>query len=229
MKRVPGFLTFLVVCSLPLSFLSCNNGYETKDDKTVMASQPTKILLVQHKVADFAKWKAGYLAHDSMRMAAGLSQFRLARGIDDSNMVVVMNIMQDLKKAKDFGASDDLKKAMKDAGVVDTPKADFLQMVRGDTSMVPQMERLMVAHKVKDYGVWLKAFDAEGTATRASFGLMDKAIGRGIEDSNMVYVIFAVTDIAKAKARAQSPELKKIMDDGGVEGIPSALFYRLVK
>ena len=229
MKKIPGFLTLLVAFSLPISFLSCNNGDEKKDDKTMTGPKPTKILLIEHKVADFTKWKAAYLAHDSSRMSAGISPFRLGRGIDDSNMVVILDLMQDLKKAKDFGASDDLKKAMKNAGVVDTPYIGFMEMVRGDTTMIPQMERLMVAHHVKDYSVWLKEFDGEGTATRASYGLMDKAIGRGMEDSNMVYVVFAVTDIAKAKARAQSPELKKMMDVAGVDSKPSAIFYRLVK
>ena len=229
MKRIPGFLTVLVACSLPICFLSCNNGDDKKDDKNTESPKPIKVMVVQHKVADFTKWRAAYMAHDSTRMSAGLAQFRLARGIDDSNMVVIMNTMKDLKKAKDFGASDDLKKAMKDAGVMDVPKIDFMQIVRGDSAMIPQMERLMVAHHVKDYGVWLKEFDAEGTTTRASYGLMDKAIGRGLEDSNMVYVVFAVTDMAKAKARTQSPELKKLMDAAGIDSKPTAIFYKLVK
>lgn len=229
MKRNMRFMTFLIACSVPITFLSCNNGDEKKEDNKAVTAQPMKILFVKHKVADYAKWKQVYLAHDSARMSMGISQFRLARGIDDSNMVVVMNIIQDVAKAKEFGSSDGLKAAMKNGGVLDTPYVALFQTVRGDSSMVPQMDRMMVIHRVKDFDTWLKVYDKEGTATRAENGMIDKAIARGIEDSNMVYIIFAISDIARAKARAQSPDLKKIMEDAGVEGKPEAIFYRLTR
>jgi hypothetical protein len=45
----------------------------------------------------------------------------------------------------------------------------------------------------------------------------------------MVYILFTVTDLAKAKARGNSEDLKKIMTDAGVQGPPKVNFFREVK
>lgn len=109
-----------------------------------------------------------------------------------------------------------------------TPSFDYIEVVRNNDSVIEQKERMLVAHKVKDYDAWLKAFDGEGSATRAGYGLLDRGIARGIDDPNMVYVLFAVTDLAKAKARGQSEELKKLMADAGVVGPPKMHLFKLV-
>ncbi len=57
--------------------------------------------------------------------------------------------------------------------------------------------------------------------------MIDRGLARGIYDSNMIYIVFAITDIAKAKARIASPKLKKIMMDAGVQGPPKIYYYRL--
>ena len=241
MKKISTFLRPVIAACVTVVLFSCNSGGDEKNDKKGMdsttaakpdtkpAAGPIKLMMIQHKVNDFKKWKAAYLAHDSMRNVYGISKFRIARMLDDSNMVIVMDIINDVQKAKEFAASPGLKTAMQNAGVSGQPSISYIEMARGDTSMIPQRERMMVAHKVKDFNVWIKAFDSEGTTTRASFGLIDKAIGRGTDDPNMEYVIFGISDMAKAKARGQSPELKKLMQDAGV--MPETvkqLAYRLV-
>jgi len=78
-------------------------------------------LLIRHKVAEFAKWKPAYDAHGSARANAGLKEERLLRNIDNPNEVVLLFSAQDLNKAKQFGASDDLRQRMQQAGVTDKP------------------------------------------------------------------------------------------------------------
>ncbi len=73
-------------------------------------------LLIRHKVADFAKWKHGYDAHGSARANAGLKEERLLRNTDDPNEVVLLFSTQDLNKAKQFAASDDLRQRMQEVG-----------------------------------------------------------------------------------------------------------------
>ena len=109
------------------------------------------------------------------------------------------------------------------------PTFSYIDVVRNDDTKIDQKERLMVVHKVKNYNAWLKVYDGEGKETRAANGLIDRGLGRGVNDSNMVYIVFAITDMAKAKARLSSPELKKIMTDAGVEGAPKSFFYRIVE
>ena len=83
-------------------------------------------LLIRHKVTDFAKWKPVYDEHASARSSAGLKEEHLLRNADDSNEVVLLFSAQDLDKAKQFVASDDLRERMQQAGVTGRPDIYFL-------------------------------------------------------------------------------------------------------
>jgi hypothetical protein len=116
---------------------------------------------------------------------------------------------------------------MQKAGVTGPPTFAFVDVLRNDTTDIPQNTRVMVTHRVKDFATFLKVYDGEGIAARASHGIVDRGLGRDIDDPNMVYLVFAITDMYKAKARMQSEELKKIMGEAGVEGTPQFFFYNL--
>ena len=88
---------------------------------------------------------------------------------------------------------------------------------------------MAVSHHVKDFNAWLKAYDAEGDSSRRNNGLIERGIARNLQDSNTVSVLFEVSDMAKAKARTASPELKKIMTDAGVDSPPTFRWYKLIK
>jgi hypothetical protein len=187
---------------------------------------PFNLAMIRHTVKDFAAWNTVYQSADSVRMASSMSKLGVARGVPDSNTVYVFETFTDLDKAKAFAASPGLQEAMKKGGVTGTPQVNYLNVIRNDESPISTKDRILVMHKVKDFNVWLKAYDAEGKDTRASFGMVDRGLARGLVDSNMVYIEFAVTDPVKAKARGASPELKKIMTDAGVIGIPVEYMYR---
>ena len=84
------------------------------------------VMIIRHKVKDFAAWKRAYDAHKTTRDSAGLSNARLFRSADDASEVVILFDVADISKAKAFGASADLQSAMKGAGVVDQPDVYFL-------------------------------------------------------------------------------------------------------
>jgi hypothetical protein len=240
MTRITKLFIPVMAACLAITLFSCNNDGDKKEEKMtdekkpdstppVAAFKPFKLIVIQHKVANFAAWKAGYMAHDSMRKAYGISQYRLGRGLEDSNMVIAIDIINDFAKAKEFVSSPDLKAAMQKAGVIGAPTISYLEVLRNDSSTIDQKERVLVSHKVKDYNTWLKAYDNEGVPTRLANGMIDRALGRGLEDSNMVYIAFAISDMAKAKARFASPDLKKIMTDAGVISEPKSFLYRIVQ
>jgi hypothetical protein len=83
-------------------------------------------MLVRHKVSDFAEWKGGYDAHRPKRVEAGLTEKHLLRGADEPNEVVILFEATDLKRAKAFAESADLKETMQKVGVVDKPDIYFL-------------------------------------------------------------------------------------------------------
>jgi hypothetical protein len=83
-------------------------------------------LLVRHKVADYAKWKAVYDAHQPVRQSAKLKELHLLRGIDDANEVVMLFAVDDLAAAQGFVSSANLRETMEKAGVTDQPSVYFL-------------------------------------------------------------------------------------------------------
>ena len=87
------------------------------------------MLIVRHKVKDYAKWRPVFDAHVQKQKAAGLSHPRVMRSADDKNELVIMFDDMDTKKAREFAASEDLKETMMKAGVSDKPTIYFLETV----------------------------------------------------------------------------------------------------
>lgn len=191
--------------------------------------EPFKVMAVTHVVKDFDTWKKGFDEDEMKRSANGLTLRALARGIENPNNVFIFLNVSDLQKAKDFATSPKLKEVMKKLGVMGKPDIIYVDVVRFEESPTEIKDRIRISHKVKDFDAWLKAYDAEGNETRSSNGLMERAIARNIDDPNLIHLTFAVSDMAKAKARLKDPALKKIMTDAGVISEPVFEFYTSVE
>jgi hypothetical protein len=83
-------------------------------------------MLVRHKVRGFSEWKRGYDAHLPKRAEAGLTEKYLLRGVHEPNEIILLFEAQDLKRAKTFAESADLRETMQKLGVVDRPDINFL-------------------------------------------------------------------------------------------------------
>jgi hypothetical protein len=88
------------------------------------------LVIVRHKVKDFAAWKKAFDGHAGAQKAAGLSNPRIFRSADDANETVVLFDAKDIAAAKQFSAAPDLKSTMQAAGVVDQPTMYFLEEAR---------------------------------------------------------------------------------------------------
>ena len=239
MKQVK-FLTPVSIVATMLFFSSCNSGNDKKADETPAdtstvkmdtpstPSGPTMVMTIRHKVANYAKWKPGYDAYDSGRIAGGVHNYIIARGTEDTNMVLVATIIDDIDKAKVMAGSKSLKDKMKDAGVISAPSIDYLEAVMNDTTALQSTVRVMLKHKVKDWDAWKKAFDSHKQA-RMDAGLSDRIVSHTVGDTHSVTLVFAVADVAKAKAFMNSQDLKDKMKEAGVEGPPDAFFYKVVQ
>ena len=229
--------------SVVVSLLSCNSGpakeetpptdtataVTTPPVETKPAFSPFKVVVVQHRVKNFAKSEAEYFNRDSLRQIFGISHYVLGRDLKDSNTVFVIDKIEDVDKAKSFYAQASAKDLMRKAGVSSPPGFTYAEIVRSNDAPVQFTNGVAVSHHVKNYDIWLKAYDAEGVSTRSANGLVDRAIARNLYDSNTVSVFFEISDSAKARARIASPELKKIMTDAGVDSPPTIRWYRLIK
>jgi hypothetical protein len=82
---------------------------------------------------------------------------------------------------------------------------------------------MLVRHKVRDFSEWKPGYDAH-FPKRAEAGLAEKQLLRGIEDPNEVIVLFEAEDIDRAKAFAESADLRATMQEVGVVDKPDIYF-----
>ncbi len=235
-------ISVLPALSIAALLLSCNSGpakEETKSADTTAAVaapaaevkpvfNPFKVVILQQNVKNFAKSEAEYFNRDSLRNTYGISHYVIGRDVKDSNKVFVVDKIEDVEKAKSFYALPGAKEAMKKAGVSAPPAFTYAEFVRVNDSPLQFTDGLAISHHVKNYDAWLKAYDSD-EATRKSNGLIERGIARNLYDSNTVSVLFEVSDMAKAKARMASPDLKKTMTDAGVDSPPTVRWFKLIK
>lgn len=87
-------------------------------------------VLVRHKVADFNRWKQAFDSHLASRKQAGETAFRVFHSVDDPREVVVFLDWDSIEGARKFMKSDDLRKAMQQAGVEGAPEVQYIEDVR---------------------------------------------------------------------------------------------------
>lgn len=189
---------------------------------------PQDVMVVTHKVADFAKWKPSYDAHDSMRLVNKIHSYVIGRGMEDSNMVMVALKVEDMDKAKAFAKDPGLKKAMQKSGVTGMPSFSFVTLTFQDTAAVGTPLRSSTMFTVKDWDAWQKAFE-EGRQERLDNGLTVRAYGHDVNDNHKVVLVTALTDTAKAYAYWKSDLLKKRRAASGVVSVPERFVYRVVQ
>lgn len=239
MEHIKKFLKPLLILVFMVTVLSCKNNKTEKVEEPKKMEEPVMpvapvftpfdVIVIKHKVANYDKWLLAYNAHDSIRQSYGITHFVIGRGMENENMIIVIDKMNDIKKAKEFSTLPSLKDAMKKAGVMGVPTFSFYNVIRNDDSKINIKDRLMVTHKVKDFDAWLKVYDAEGTAKRMEEGLIDRGMARSVDDPNMVTLVFAISDMKKAKVAITSEAKKKVMMDAGVVGAPEMFYYKLVE
>jgi hypothetical protein len=190
---------------------------------------PQNMMVATHKVSNFAKWKASYDEHDSLRLANGIHSYVIGRGWYDTNMVLVAVKCDDMAKAKGFAKDPSLKKAMQKGGVTGTPSFSFATMTFQDTAVIsPDIPRSRTTFTVKDWDAWQKAFE-EGRKQRLDNGITVRAYGHDPDDNKKVVLVTALTDTAKAFAWYKSDELKKRREASGVVSEPKRFLFRVVQ
>ncbi|MEO7307327.1 MAG: hypothetical protein ABIR78_01030 [Ferruginibacter sp.] len=239
MKHFKFLAPVAIGLSMATLLFSCNSADEKKTEETTTDSttvkapepppaKPANLMMVTHKVANFGKWIVGYEAGDSMRLAYGLHNFVLARGVKDSNMVMVVVKMDDAAKAKEFAASPSLKDAMKKSGVVGMPTISYIDVQMMDETPNTASTRVMIKHKVKDWDAFRKAFDSH-KQMRTDAALTDRVLGYEVGDNTNASIVLIVNDMKKAEDFMKSEDLKKKMEEAGVVGPPSFFYFTIAK
>ena len=244
MKRYT-FAGPLLYAVMAFFLASCGNGKgneanttdSTATDTTTTAAMaepntiittPQNMMVIMHKVSNYEKWKAAYDGHDSARLAAGIHNYVIGRGMQDSNMVMVALKIDDVDKAKAFAKDPGLKKTMQKGGVTGMPVISFTTMVFQDTADIGSALRSRTAFTVKDWDTWQKAFE-EGKQERLDNGITVRAYGYDPDDNKKVSLVTALTDTAKAFAYYKSDALKERRKASGVVGEPKRFLFNIVQ
>ncbi len=198
---------------------------ETDAEMESAAAPPSNLLYIGHPVADFDPWLAAYEAHEEVRTEHGLSEIWIYRDVDQPAMVHILLAASDVDAARTFTGMEDLATVMKNAGVSGEPTIGMMKVVEETRpEQMPQSQyHLLVSHEVADWAKWKEAYDAHKGARDAA-GLTSRGIGRGLDNPNLLYLNFAVSDLAAARAFASSDDLKNAMANAGVVGAPSMFF-----
>lgn len=89
------------------------------------AAPVSGMMMVHHRVADYAKWRPVFDGHKSMQQAAGLTNPHVWCGKNDNDVYITFD-MADEAKAQEFANSKDLRETMKKAGVEGRPTITYL-------------------------------------------------------------------------------------------------------
>ena len=82
---------------------------------------------------------------------------------------------------------------------------------------------LLVRHQVRDFAQWKRGYDAH-LPKRIEAGLTEKYLLRGTHDLNEVILLFEAQDVNRAKAFAESADLRDTMQKVGVVDKPDLYF-----
>ena len=82
---------------------------------------------------------------------------------------------------------------------------------------------MLVRHKVRDFSAWKPAYDAH-RSKRVEAGLTEEHLLRGASDANEVVILFRAADPGRAKAFAESTDLRDAMTKAGVVDRPDIHF-----
>ena len=87
------------------------------------------LVLIRHKVANYAKWKRAVRNFAKFRKASGEKCFKVFRASNSPNDLSVLCRWSTPAKVKKFVKSAELRKAMKAAGVVSKPEVRYFSAV----------------------------------------------------------------------------------------------------
>jgi hypothetical protein len=85
------------------------------------------------------------------------------------------------------------------------------------------MGYLLVRHKVKEFQEWKRVFDSHKDAQRRA-GLKIEKVMRNLYEPEEVFLLFEVTDLAKARGFVFSPEVTEAKAQSGIVDKPDIYF-----
>jgi len=229
------FNTFLFAAAIFALLTSCGGGKyseEAEDEATAedayaeesegeSAFSQETAYGITHSVTNYEEW---YKVYEKTSDPAG--RVGIIVSLDDPNVITVFEWSESHEAAKEWLNSEELKEAMSKAGVSSDPEIVYYDMKYMSSDENNDPYRLAINHEVEDFDTWKEKFDADD-ARRTEAGLTLLGMATGADNPNLVYMMFATSDIEPAKEMLADPEMKEVMDEAGVISEPQATFWKI--
>ncbi len=85
-------------------------------------------VIINHKVADYKKWRPTFDADASRRSNAGIKNERVFRAADDPNNIYIFGDVAEPSSVAKMMEDPDLAAKMKEAGVISKPTVTVLNL-----------------------------------------------------------------------------------------------------
>jgi len=102
-------------------------AFVTPVENETVTDRPLAGVIIRHEVEDYTAWKKGFDAHGEARGAAGVVGHAINCAADNPNLVILYLQAEKVEQLQGLAGSDELKAAMKDAGVKGAPDISFVQ------------------------------------------------------------------------------------------------------
>ncbi len=213
----------LVSCNQSGESTNNNNNNNAADSSAIQkpaADQKTMAMVVSHHVKDYATWRPFFDKDEANRQAANMKVMGVFQDAADPNYVSISMEVADVAKAKEFGSSEQLKKAMQEAGVTDQPEIKFYELeMNNDEAGKSSDNRLFMVMKVASYEQFQAAFHGNDSLRKAR-GVTPVIIARNMDDPNEVALALTAADMKTLKMHAESPEVKAAIQKASTTGEP---------
>ena len=87
------------------------------------------VLIIHHKVRDYAKFKANFDDHKLMRKSGGEKSYQLYHKENDPDDLVLLFEWDNMENFQKFAQSKELQQAQAEAGLVDQPEIFVLEEI----------------------------------------------------------------------------------------------------
>jgi len=245
LRSVSNLIAGISICV----FISCNSGNdrttttsdtistESKMQDSPMADNSANtsniittaqpMVNIRARVTNFNKWLESYEERDSMRTAMGMQNYVIARGVEDTNIVLIALKTDNIETGKAFINNSATKEAMRKGGL-SNPTVRYVNMLWQDASPNTNPLRSMTTFTVNDWAQWESNF-REGKQERIDNGIVERVYGHEADDTKRVVLVTAINDSAKAAAYWTSDALKARREKGGVNSKVERFLFRVIR
>ncbi len=234
------FNTFLFAAAIFALLTSCGGGKyseeaDSEDEATTEAAEDASAgesegesaysqetaYGITHSVTNYEEWYKVYAETSDPEGRLGI-----VVSMDDPQVVTVFEWSKSHEAAQEWLNSEELKEAMGRAGVSSEPEVTYYDMKYMNPGENTDPYRLAVNHEVEDFDTWKSHFD-EDSERRAEAGLTLLGMATSPDNPNMVYIMFATSDVERAQEFMNNPELKAVMEEAGVISEPQATVWKV--